>query len=273
LLIDSGFCGDTNKCNGYASGVDFYNKLASSVFDYEVDRKLKDDSGKKVFGMEGAIGKTGELGLGYGMGAAKFWETCAKGPMGEDPIHLPHGVAKKTVDTWRFQNQSIVSMWGILDGALEAMSDPKMTPFMIGPIQIQYQRIRLPNKMFLNYPKLTWRKSVFNNDDGSDRYGFSYWTGKWFQDTWGGTMLENVIQALSRIIMSDSLERCDKHFLKSDLGWMVLTVHDENVAIVREDSAKDSLEYALEDMRISPQWATDLPLDAEGGINDYYAKG
>lgn len=271
--VSAWFCGDLDKCLGYETGVDFYNKLASSVFGYPVDRKAVDENGEKMFAKEGAIGKTGELGLQYGMGADKFWATCAKGPMGEAPIHLEAGLAQRTVDTWRFQNAMIVSMWRRLDNALENMANPNMTPYMIGPIRIEYQRIRLPNGMYLNYPKLAWRKSDFKNEDGSDRYGYSYWTGQWMQDTWGGTMLENVIQALSRIIMSDSLERVDKWLVQNDFGWMVLTVHDENVGIVRESVAEQCLEYALNDMRIRPTWAPELPLDAEGSIQDYYAKG
>lgn len=271
--VSAWFCQDFDKCRGYESGVDFYNKLASSVFGYPVDRKAVDANGKKIFGKEGAIGKTGELGLGYGMGANKFWVTCAKGPMGEDPIHLEEGLAQRTVDTWRFQNSLIVAMWRRLDNAIEDMANPNMTPYMIGPIRIEYQRIRLPNGMYLNYPRLAYRKSDFKNEDKSDKYTFSYWTGQWYQDTWGGTMLENIIQALSRLIMSDSLERVDKWLVNNDLGWMVLTVHDENVGIVRADHAQECLDYALNDMRIRPTWAPELPLDAEGGIQDYYAKG
>ena len=271
--VSAWFAGDTLKCSGYDSGVDYYNKLATDVFGYPVDRKAVNDLGKKLFAMEGAIGKTGELGLGYGMGAAKFWETCAKGPMGEAPIHLEDGLAKKTVMAWRRQNSAIVQMWQKLDVVLEQMTDPNLVPYKFGPLEIHYQRVRLPNGMFLNYPKLAWRQSVFDNEDGSARNGYSYWNGKWHQDTWGGTFLENIIQALARIIMSDSLERTDKHFVEHELGWMVLTVHDENVAIVREDQAQECLDFVIADMRLRPQWAPGLPLDAEGKISNFFAKG
>lgn len=266
------FCDHQAKIAGYSTGVDFYNELATNIFGYDVDRKAVDADGKKRFAQEGAIGKTAELGLGYGMGANKFWETCAKGPMGEKPIHLPSGMAQKVVDTWRSMNVPIQQMWKKLDTILEMMADPNIQPFKFGCLEIHYQRIRLPNGMFLNYPRLGYRASIFKNDDGSKKFGYSYWDGKYFKDTWGGTLLENIIQALSRIVMSDSLERMDKWLVEADLGWMVLTVHDENIGIVREGHAERILQTVIEDMRKPPSWALDIPLDAEGGVHDFYVK-
>jgi DNA polymerase len=89
--------------------------------------------------------------------------------------------------------------------------------------------------------------------------------------TWGGKITENIVQALSRIVITDGLLRI--HAYLQDLGGaVVLTVHDEIVCIAPETDATTVMDKIIELMCIPPSWAPDLPLAAEGGFDKAYSK-
>ena len=89
--------------------------------------------------------------------------------------------------------------------------------------------------------------------------------------TWGGKITENIVQALSRIVITDGLMRI--HTYLGDLGGsVVLTVHDEIVCIAPETDANKVMDKIIELMCIPPDWAPDLPLAAEGGYDKAYSK-
>jgi hypothetical protein len=65
-------CGCTGWSTSSPTSKDPYSLLASEIFGSPINRKLKDALGKLVFEIEGFIGKTGILGLGYGCGKDNF---------------------------------------------------------------------------------------------------------------------------------------------------------------------------------------------------------
>jgi DNA polymerase I-like protein with 3'-5' exonuclease and polymerase domains len=80
-------------------------------------------------------------------------------------------------------------------------------------------------------------------------------------------MLENIIQALARIVMGQHLleiHRCGIHTASS--------THDEGLMIVRESEAEQAQTQVEEIMRVSPDWAPGLPLDVETGFAREYSK-
>ena len=84
--------------------------------------------------------------------------------------------------------------------------------------------------------------------------------------TYGGRITENVIQALARIVITDSMLRLDKN---QDVA---LTVHDEIIITSTNINADATMDKIITDMCIPPPWALDLPLDAEGGYAKEYSK-
>ena len=85
-------------------------------------------------------------------------------------------------------------------------------------------------------------------------------------ETYGGKLVENIVQATARDVLGDALIRLDK------LGFeIVFHVHDEIVAEVPKDS-----HYSIEDMNEimgqSVDWAPGLPLRSDGYTTDYYKK-
>lgn len=80
-------------------------------------------------------------------------------------------------------------------------------------------------------------------------------------------MTENVVQALARDVFADCLLRAEAAGLR--VTW---SVHDELICEVPEDQAEDGLAMLLEIMSTPPEWIPDLPLAAEGSIENRYTK-
>jgi DNA polymerase len=83
---------------------------------------------------------------------------------------------------------------------------------------------------------------------------------------WGGTMCENLTQALARDIVFEQMLAIDEKYR------VVSSTHDELLILVKEEEAKEALAWCIGVMSTSPKWAPDLPLGAEGGVAKYYCK-
>lgn len=255
--------GETSLLEMIRRKEDIYNDMATKIYGYPVDRKAKDADGNKLQEIEGNVGKTARLGLGYGMGAPKFRQTLASGPMGSPPILVDDAFAQRAVDTFRRDSPNIVRYWNLLQQAGYDML-LRNTDYQLGCLRVQHEQIVMPNGMALKYPNLR----VVDEDNGRsqlicDRKNNS------IQRLYGGIICENVIQALSRIVVSDQILAAQEAFPDSHV---VLAVHDEIVMLMPDDNS-DERQQELEDlMKIPPDWAPDLPLDSEGGWDTSYSK-
>ena len=85
-------------------------------------------------------------------------------------------------------------------------------------------------------------------------------TKQWVrQDTYGGKLTENVVQAVSRDILAHAGMNIDAHPLYD----LVLHVHDEAVAEVPEGYGSiEEFEGLMNDI---PSWCKDWPVKAAGG--------
>jgi DNA polymerase len=81
---------------------------------------------------------------------------------------------------------------------------------------------------------------------------------------YGGKVIENVCQALARIVIGEQLLRVAQRYK------VVMTVHDAIGCIVPEDEIEEGLQYVKKVMKIRPTWAPDLPLNCEGGYGNSY---
>ena len=84
--------------------------------------------------------------------------------------------------------------------------------------------------------------------------------------SWGGVLAENVTQAVARDVMVEGMKRLDVE------GYHpILTVHDE---IICEPNVPDpALDKFLSIMSEAPEWATGLPVFADGFVAARYRKG
>ena len=89
---------------------------------------------------------------------------------------------------------------------------------------------------------------------------------------YGGKIAENVIQALSRIIITDAIHKVNNYLQETNGGSVVLTVHDEIIAVAPAHDSCKIMENIIFIMTQPPEWCKELPLSAEGGYDKAYTK-
>ncbi len=230
----------------FRAGTDVYSDFASKVYKKPIN---KHDHPTERF-----VGKTAILGLGYGMGASKFKATLESGAMGP-PMQVSEQEAIEIVGTYRTSYPGIPMLWEKL--AVKLMSTINPTFFEEWRcLRFTDNSIRLPNGLRLLYNNLRFENHQLVYDSRNK------------ETTWGGRITENVVQALSRIVITDSMLGMEK----SLDGHVVLTVHDEIIFMSDNKNPDDTMEQIISIMCDSPWFAPELPLDAEGGYDISYSK-
>jgi DNA polymerase len=246
-------CEQENLVEAFAKGQDVYSLFASEVFGRTV---TKGDKAERF------VGKTAILGLGYGLGWAKFQKAIklqSKAQTGQEII-LTDDEAQKVVTIYRQTYEAIPRMWRYLNNQIPFMASENMLSAGLHPITFQHGRIVLPSGLSLHYHNL-------KQNDG--QWWFTY--GGKPKYLYGGKMLENIVQALARIVVMDAAMRIRKRLSSiTDDVWLNLQVHDELVYIVPDDLVPVAKEIVLEEMRRCPVWADGLPLDGEVGVGPSY---
>jgi DNA polymerase len=85
--------------------------------------------------------------------------------------------------------------------------------------------------------------------------------------SYGGKLTENIVQAIARDILLYGM------MLAAKFMDIVLHCHDEIMAEVKKEKAKEMLKKLIECMSTVPEWAVGLTLGAEGYVSSYYKKG
>ncbi len=244
-------CGQDDLVRQFAIGEDVYSSFASKVFNKPIN--------KKEHPTERFIGKTAILGLGYGLGWHKFQRTIklqSKAQTGKQ-IELSEDEAQKIVDTYREAYSSIPATWRRLNNAIPILAGSPGA-FHIGPCSFVEGKITLPSGLALHYHKLRQE---------SDGWVYEY--ADKVKRMYGGSLLENIVQALARIVVMDAALHLRKKLATFDVQ-LALTVHDELVYVVPEDLAEVCKKIVLDHMSTPPEWAPILPLAAEADIGRSY---
>lgn len=254
------WAGQDDLVEDFRNNVDIYSSFASVVYGRPVDRK-KNPNDK----VEGFVGKTCILGLGYGMGADKFKATLKIG-MGGISVDMPADEAKRTVDLYRAKYEKIAAIWKSCQEALKVMARGHETEVGVGiSLRCTPEGVHLPNGTMIRYPNLHKTEDGYAYDG---RYGPV--------KIYGGKMVENIVQALARIVVFDQMAKIDMEMRKNDNPEadcrykVVLTVHDEVVAVVPKSSGRWCLDFMLATMSVPPKWCQDLPVSCEGDIGLNY---
>ncbi len=227
---------------------DPYNVLAAQIFGRPINRKLKSDE------LEGFIGKTGILGLGYGAGKDKFHtmvHQLARVQLGHD-VPFTQEQANNAVDTYRRTLFTrIPQLWKtfdyiVADLAVCPRNDIWQAQFPM--LEFEHEAIILPNGMKLRYHNL--RKNE------SNQWVYTY--GRETRTIYGAKCVENVSQALTRIIAMNAALRLNDRGIR--LG---LQAHDELVLATRKDTLPQTKQIILDEMLRCPSWAPGFPLAIE----------
>jgi DNA polymerase len=233
----------------FRRGDDIYSNLGTRIYGRPINKH--DDP------FERFVGKIAVLGLGYGMGAQKFQTTLETGAMGP-AMKLSTEEAYEVVNTYRTTYSQIPILWEKLQVKLASTINSTFWETW-RCLHFEENKIQLPNQLALHY-----------NDLRFSGRNLCYDTQKGEESTWGGRIAENVIQALARIVITDAMLRIQKD---ADLqANVVLTVHDEIVIISPDTNPDATMDRLIKHMCVSPDWAPELPLDAEGGYDTCYSK-
>jgi DNA polymerase len=95
---------------------------------------------------------------------------------------------------------------------------------------------------------------------------YFYFSRKGKVSIWGGAVVENIVQALARIIVGEQMLQIRKRYRP------VLTVHDAAVCVVPTDEVEDALVYITTIMSTPPTWAAGLPVACEAKFGQSYGE-
>lgn len=244
------------------------------------------------------------LGLGYGMGAAKFVDSCKS--QGLDLPSLPkaewpeldrrltfmiRNVARikgdpfsewnekkvgqllhslRTVEAWRGANQLIVNKWHEYENVFKSR-------VAAGKETVAF---RLPSGRVKRYwnPQLAKEETVEIDENGNEHPSYRiamkacYVRGEAPRFVTGGSIMENIVQASCRDIMTyGCLEIEEKH-----PNWkFVFSVYDEVIFEVPDEECEEA---RVEVPRIMTKgdriadWTEGMPLEVEGDVVERYCK-
>ena len=250
----------------FRRAADLYIEFASTVFERPV---TKADIAERF------LGKTAQLGLGYGCAWAKFKEMVRiqstemwrKGIIPE-PIYLSDTEAKRIVDLWRKEHKQVVDMWWAADSAIKAMYEGRRV--VVGGV---------PN-----------REIVWTYKDG-DECGFEFVTGhkirykdlkfqdgEWTYKTrtgrakiYGGKAVENIVQSLARHVLAEQWVVLEANLAKKFPQWaVVMQVHDELVLAGPDKDVPDVTKLLERVLSTSPSWFPELVLACEVHSGESY---
>lgn len=208
-------------------------------------------------------GKVSELALGYQGGPNALIKMGAL-KMGLTEEELP-----KLVAMWRNANKQIVRLWNVVEeAAIEAVTTGQPIQIMHG-LRFTFEKgilfIHLPSGRKLSYLSAKMKPGKFGNDmltyEGMDQT-----TKQWkVQDTYGGKLVENIVQAIARDCLAVAMLRLD------DAGFnIVMTVHDE--VVIEENDTHVRLGDVNTIMGEPIPWAKGLPLTADSYETKFYKK-
>ena len=240
---------------------DIYKAMAMDIYDISME---------EVTGDQRQHGKQAVLGCGYQMGWTKFQATCAK-----YGIIIDDETAERIVTAYRAKFWRVVEMWTAQEEtAIRATMAKKFKEIECGHVAWLrgdgYLYCELPSGRRLAYPQpeIRERETPWGKPKLSLTYcGVNPLSRKWQrQTTYGGMIVENIIQGMARDLMAEAMLRCEQ----SGIYAPVLSVHDELIAEAKLETG-DVKEF--EDMMAEcPPWATGCPIEAAGWAGTRYRK-
>lgn len=214
-------------------------------------------------------GKVAELALGY-QGGPKALVAMGALDMGLAEDELP-GLVK----AWREANPNIVKLWHTVEeAAVTAVKDRtrvEVTKGVAYSWEANTLFAHLPSGRKLAYVRpamMSEASPVFPDKESLTYEGLDQTTKQWKRiPTYGGKLVENLVQAIARDCLADAMIRVEKEGFK-----IVMHVHDE--VIIEEEGEDDgtALDVACDVMGEPIPWAPGLPLRADGFECHYYKK-
>jgi DNA polymerase len=155
-------------------------------------------------------------------------------------------------------------LWAEGDKALDALMSTRTAPLgKHEAVLVDMFGVRLPNGMYLRYDNLRKERDT---KSGRGQYVYDVKKGRATLPTYiyGGKLIENVCQALARIIIGEQMLMVARKYR------VVMTVHDAVGVIAPIEEADKARAFVEACMRMRPKWAPTLPLNCESKIGASY---
>jgi DNA polymerase len=253
-------CNDGRELDIYADPTkDNYKVMGSTIYGVPYEDVTKDQR---------FVGKTCVLGCGYGMSHVKFALTCL---MQGINLEKAGTTARACVNAYRQSHPNVTVLWKLVGMAAEETINTRQPQYAA---KCTFQMV--DNDLHIVLP--SGRPIVYRNAHMEERIPayvqlfnmqpfkvptvcFTHPHG-YTATTYGGKLVENIDQAVSRDILVNRLTALDK-----DGFNVVFHVHDEI-----GDEGKNRIKKMLKVMTTVPDWAEGLPLAAEGYYSPRYTK-
>jgi DNA polymerase len=247
----------------FATHGKIYEATASQMFHVPIEKIVK---GNPEYSLR-QKGKVATLALGYQGG------TAALIAMGALNMGLAEEELPDIVQRWRNANPRIRDLWyAVEQAALTTMQTAQ--PQGINGLIFRYEgelmygqsflTVQLPSGRKLFYPKPFLKENQFGKM-AIHYYTVGQQTKKWeVASTYGGKMTENIVQAIARDCLAETLRRIEQLGLQ-----VVFHVHDEVII----DAPMEVTAEQICDLMAEPiSWAPGLLLKGAGFESSYYMK-
>lgn len=252
-----------------------YEASASQMFHVPIEKIKK---GNPEYALR-QRGKVAELALGYqgGVSAMRRMDT------GHNLDDLSDDEVKGIVDRWRETNSMIRDLWNIVDSAAVTVitnggaqtirsetTDAVIT--LACELDVitgtRYMTILLPSGRKLYYPSPEIGVNRWGNPSVS-YMGQNQTTKRWERvETYGGKLVENIVQAIARDCLAIAIENLETQGLH-----VVFHIHDEVVIDTPAWANEDTMLETVTKIMTKPiPWAQALPLNADGWVDKYFKK-
>ena len=241
--------GQEDVLDNFRQGKDPYVGIASKFYGFEVTKAHKKERG---------TGKQLELSCGFGAGAATIIATAKRGTYGP-PVFLTDDEGERAKRLYRDTHQYVELLWKEGKEVLRALAN-KETRWW-GPLLVKDGLMILPNGGWIDYSSLEWVE-----DADTKKRGWKLRSRKGWTWTHGAKLVENVVQALSRVVTSQAMIKV------RNAGYrIVMSSHDDFVPLVPIDGHEEEARLFFEAcMSETPAWAPGLPLAASGKLGATY---
>lgn len=252
-----------------------YEASASQMFHVPIE-KIKKDNPEYALRQRG---KVAELALGYqgGVSAMRRMDT------GHNLDDLSDDEVKGIVDRWRETNSMIRDLWNIVDSAAitvitngGAQTIRSKTTDAVITLACEldvitgtrYMTILLPSGRKLYYPSPEIGVNRWGNPSVS-YMGQNQTTKRWERvETYGGKLVENIVQAIARDCLAIAIENLEAQGLH-----VVFHIHDEVVIDTPAWADNDTMLDTVTKIMTKPiPWAQALPLNADGWVDKFFKK-
>lgn len=252
-----------------------YEASASQMFHVPIEKIKK---GNPEYALR-QRGKVAELALGYqgGVSAMRRMDT------GHNLDDLSDDEVKGIVDRWRETNSMIRDLWNIVDSAAVTVitnggaqtirsetTDAVIT--LACELDVitgtRYMTILLPSGRKLYYPSPEIGVNRWGNPSVS-YMGQNQTTKRWEKvETYGGKLVENIVQAIARDCLAIAIENLEAQGLH-----VVFHIHDEVVIDTPAWADNDTMLDTVTKIMTKPiPWAQALPLNADGWVDKFFKK-